>query len=321
MAIGEKYSALTKWLQECGRDSVRLSFDELNRIITIPQFAYRDRPAWANPTKPTSFCSAWLNAGYLVDSVSLQERWVVFKIGEAKARPQQNSDRNEHLDRKVVAEVLKYGYACYDGIGADPNHRYLSWEHCHDAFKQNRQAEDEATIDYLCLHLAWYLASWGMLRNSFLMQKDYKVHAPVVRLLYQPEWEELWDMGPDKMAQEWYASRVRKLYDAIAEAYVTSGAGKPTETLITKILLGTIGCTPAYDRYFKKGLSATDAAPQRCNTRSLMALGQLYIDNLEQFEALRKHCSERMEYPAAKILDMCFFEFGYEQEGRPETLD
>lgn len=321
MAIGTKYAALTVWLQKCGKDRVKLSFDELNRIITIPQSAYKDRPAWANPAKPTSFCSAWLNAGYMVDSISLQEQWVVFRKGEAKARPQRSGERNHHPDQRFVSEVIKYGYACYDGIAADPNHRYLSWEHCHAAFKQNRHARDEATIDYLCLHLAWYLASWGMLRNSFLMQKDYKIHAAVIRLLCQSEWEDLWDIAPDKLAQEWYAHRIMKLFNAITEAYITSGAGKPTETLITKILLGTLGCTPAYDRYFKKGLSITGAASQRCNVQSLMALGRLYIDHLEEFETLRRHCCERMEYPAAKIIDMCFFEFGYEQEGRPEALD
>lgn len=153
----------------------------------------------------------------------------------------------KQIDHKAIAVALRCGYDCYDGIATDPNHRYLSWEYCHEAFKQHRQDRDEATVDYLCLHLAWYLASWGMLRNSFFMQKDYKIHAAVVRLLYQPEWAALWDITPDKLEQEWYASRIMKLRETITEAYVDSGAGIPTETLLTKILLGTIGCTPAYD--------------------------------------------------------------------------
>lgn len=205
-----------------------------------------------------------------------------------------------------------------EGIATDPNHRYLSWEYCHAAFKQHRQQHDEATVDFLCLHLAWYLASWGMLRNSFLMQKDYKIHAAVVTLVNQPEWEMLWDISADKLAQEWYANRIMQLCEAITEAYVASGAGIPTETLLTKILLGTIGCVPAYDRYFKKALSLTGAAQQSCNARSLMALGKLYIDHRDEFEALRKHCSERVEYPAAKVIDMCFFEYGLRNDGGGE---
>ena len=84
------------------------------------------------------------------------------------------------------------------------------------------------------------------------MQKDYKIHADVVRLIYQTEWDDLWDISPEKLSQEYYADRIMKLSESITEAYVASGAGIPTETLLTKILLGTVGCVPAYDRYFKK---------------------------------------------------------------------
>lgn len=40
MAIGSKYAPLTQWLQECGEDRVRLTFEKLNNIITIPNYAY-----------------------------------------------------------------------------------------------------------------------------------------------------------------------------------------------------------------------------------------------------------------------------------------
>ena len=35
------------------------------------------------------------------------------------------------------------------------------------------------------------------------MQKDYKIHADVVRLIYQPEWDDLWDLSPEKLSQEY----------------------------------------------------------------------------------------------------------------------
>lgn len=215
---------------------------------------------------------------------------------------------------KSITAALQCGYNCYNGISDDKNHRYLSWEYCHEVFQKNRYNLDEPTVDYLCLHLAWYLASWGMLRNSFLMQKDYKIHAEVVRLLYQPEWDMLWDITPDKLAQECYVSKIMKLYKNVKMVYVNSGAGIPTETLLTKILLGTIGCVPAYDRYFKKALSFTKVAPQSFNMESLKALAKLYIERMDEFEALRRHCSERIEYPAAKIIDMCFFEYGLQMK-------
>ena len=244
MAIGEKYAPLGNWLKEHGGDSVKLTFDELNQIIPIPNHAYKNRPSWANLSNPASFCSSWISAGYVVDSISLEEQWVVFRKGEVQGHTHHSKPPYRVVDQKKLAEAIHAGYECYDSMKDDPHHRYLSWEYCHEAFRLNRRPQIDATIDYLCLHLAWYLASWGMLRNSFLMQKDYKIHADVVRLIYQPEWDDLWDLSPEKLSQEYYADRIMKLSESITEAYVASGAGIPTDTLLTKILLGTVGCVP-----------------------------------------------------------------------------
>lgn len=314
MAIGEKYVPLGNWLKEHGGDSVKLTFDELNQIIPIPNHAYKNRPSWANLSNPASFCSSWISAGYVVDSISLEEQWVVFRKGEVQGHTHHSKPPYRVVDQKKLAEDIHAGYECYDSMKDDPHHRYLSWEYCHEAFRLNRRPQIDATIDYLCLHLAWYLASWGMLRNSFLMQKDYKIHADVVRLIYQPEWDDLWDLSPEKLSQEYYAARIMKLSESITEAYVASGVGIPTDTLLTKILLGTVGCVPAYDRYFKKALADTGAAPQAFSAKSIRTLGNLYLDHEDEFEKLRKHCGSRIEYPAAKILDMCFFEYGFQRD-------
>ena len=233
MAIGEKYAPLGNWLKEHGGDSVKLTFDELNQIIPIPNHAYKNRPSWANLSNPASFCSSWISAGYVVDSISLEEQWVVFRKGEVQGHTHHSKPPYRVVDQKKLAEAIQAGYECYDSMKDDPHHRYLSWEYCHEAFRLNRRPQIDATIDYLCLHLAWYLASWGMLRNSFLMQKDYKIHADVVRLIYRPEWDDLWDLSPEKLSQEYYADRIMKLSESITEAYVASGAGIPTDTLLT----------------------------------------------------------------------------------------
>lgn len=314
MAIGEKYAPLGNWLKEHGGDFVKLTFDELNQIIPILTHAYKNRPSWANLSNPASFCSSWISAGYVVDSISLEEQWVVFRKGEVQGHTHHSKPPYCVVDQKKLAEAIQAGYECYDSMKDDPHHRYLSWEYCHEAFRLNRRPQIDATIDYLCLHLAWYLASWGMLRNSFLMQKDYKIHADVVRLIYQPEWDDLLDLSPEKLSQEYYADRIMKLSESITEAYVASGVGIPTDTLLTKILLGTVGCVPAYDRYFKKALADTGAAPQAFSAKSIRTLGNLYLDHEDEFEKLRKHCGSRIEYPAAKILDMCFFEYGFQRD-------
>lgn len=312
MAAGSKYAELTKKLQECGEETVSYTFAELQDIIEIPNYAYTTRSAWANSANPSSFAAAWLNAGYIVKrgGVNLNEQWVIFQKGTAQPKNVAQKSLIRTICQNDVAQAIECGRDFYDGIATDSNHRYLSWEHCHEAFKQHRQQQDEVIIDYLCLHLAWYLASWGMLRNSFLIQKDYKIHAAIVKLLFEEQWSQLWDIEPEKMADEFYAKEIIRLCEAITTTYAELNAGIPTDTLLTKILLGTVGCVPAYDRYFKKAVSTTGAATQNLTAKSIKMLGKLYVDNKTEFEALRQHCSRRVIYPAAKILDMCFFEYG-----------
>lgn len=311
MAIGDKYVPLTSWLQHCGQKSIHLSFHELNTIIEIPDWAYRNRPSWANLTKPSSFSSSWLNAGYIVSAINLNEQWVEFVQREPKSLQGSQSPSAKTITPNVLTSLLQCGYDCYDAIASDSNHRYLSWEHCHEAFKQRRQLHDENSVDYLCLNLAWYLASWGMLRNSFLMQKDYKIHTRAVKLICASEWNGLWDISADKMANVRYARRIIELSEKVRASYIETNAGVPTGTLLTKILLGTVGCVPAYDRFFRHGLSLTGIATQSFTEKSIIALGKFYMSHEAEYEALRQHCGERVEYPAAKIMDMCFFEYGF----------
>ena len=58
-----------------------------------------------------------------------------------------------------------------DSYHNDKNGRYRSYDHCRESFLKYKN--DETMYNYITLNLYAYLASWGMLRNSFLMQKDY----------------------------------------------------------------------------------------------------------------------------------------------------
>ena len=80
MARRKKYTVFTEWLQQCGKDSITLTFDELNDIVSIPPSALYDRPSWANCTTAhgTPFQHGWLDAGYSVTNISLTEKWVTF---------------------------------------------------------------------------------------------------------------------------------------------------------------------------------------------------------------------------------------------------
>ena len=89
----------------------------------------------------------------------------------------------------TVDLIIKSSTEFYNDLKADENGRYRSWEHCYSHFIKARGSQ-EVDYDYLSLQLAFYLASWGMYRgSSFLLQKDYKVHIPVVKELLNEKYD------------------------------------------------------------------------------------------------------------------------------------
>ena len=81
----------------------------------------------------------------------------------------------------TVDLIIKLSTEFYNDLKTDENGRYRSWEHCYSHFIKAR-GNPNADYDYLSLQLAFYLASWGMYRgSSFLLQKDYRIHIPVVK--------------------------------------------------------------------------------------------------------------------------------------------
>lgn len=91
----------------------------------------------------------------------------------------------------TVDLIIKSSTEFYNNLKADENGRYRSWEHCYSHFIKARGSK-EVDYDYLSLQLAFYLASWGMYRGSaFLLQKEYKVHIPVVKELLNEKYDAL----------------------------------------------------------------------------------------------------------------------------------
>jgi len=217
------------------------------------------------------------------------------------------------------------------------NGRYLSWEHCYLHFQNNRHKKDEAAVDLMALNLGFYLASLGMMRgSSFLSQLDYKVHIPIIDMLIKKEYESLSEMEIEKMDIE----LVIKLKKEIAKGYNAhymqvrnyeelkkkelardeNWAGA-SDVLVTKILLGTHCCTPAYDQYYMDGIkkyfkdeNKPDKVAQQFGMNSLKGIIDFYKQNMEQFEAVRNTIffdgTNNEPYPPMKIIDMAFWELG-----------
>ncbi len=96
--------------------------------------------------------------------------------------------------QKSVTEIIENGKQFVVLLRSDENGRYKSWEHCYSAFVRHKgKTLSEDDLDFLCLHLSFYLASWGMYRgSSFLLQKDYRVHATAVKEFMKPNYIDLW---------------------------------------------------------------------------------------------------------------------------------
>ena len=84
-------------------------------------------------------------------------------------------------------------------------------------------------------------------------------------------------------------------------------------TLITKILMGTLGCVPAYDRYFIAGIKNQKVATGNYNIRSIMQLVNFYEKNADRLEPVREKMEvEGMPYPQMKMIDMGFWQVGFD---------
>ena len=90
-----------------------------------------------------------------------------------------------------------------------------------------------------------------------------------------------------------------------------------SDTLITKILMGTLGCVPAYDRYFVTGIRSQNVAIGTYNIKSILQLVDFYEKNIEQLDSVQKNFNVAdMLYPQMKILDMGFWQIGFDLDNK-----
>lgn len=235
----------------------------------------------------------------------------VSKVEESKTHtniPIMTADVAVHLIRDYFNETVK-----------DSHGRYMSWRHCYKAFSENRNATDEQTIDYLSLHLAFYLASWGMYRgSSFLLQKDYKVHIPVVEIIQEQKYNPLYGISAENLREEENLDLLNEIAIRIRACYAKEQPSSDgiinnaTDTLVTKILLGTLGCVPAFDRYYINSVKKNHVSTGAFNKKSVRSVAEFYCDHLDAFENLRYELSKcGIEYPPMKLMDMCFWQDAY----------
>ncbi len=202
--------------------------------------------------------------------------------------------------RKWFGDVIKHEH-----------HRYHSWEHCYRFFQETGRAGLDRKREPAALQLGFFLASWGMYRgSSFLLGHSYMIHAKVIDVLRTPEFARLWRHEFGSRDGVNLSDDVLALFRAVKRAYRPHG--EPTDTLATKVILGTVGCLPACDKYFLTGFMKEGYSYSYVNAKFVdRVLSWCRLNLLElQSEQAAIERQRGIRYPLMKLVDMYFYTNG-----------
>jgi hypothetical protein len=221
----------------------------------------------------------------------------------------------EKVEPRIYDSIKDY----LDKVVKDDQHRYKSWEHCYTFFFEREKIREKEDYELASLHLFVYLASWGMYRgSSFLLEKDYKVHTDAIKIILDHKFDKLLEIEPNKLIEKDNLRLLNVLVEKLKGYYNNLNVihekkiANITDTLMTKILLGTLGCTPAYDELFVKGLKKQLIKPSKFGDGSIVYISHFFENNKNEFYRAQKFVSEKrkLKYPAFKLVDMFFWKVG-----------
>ena len=199
--------------------------------------------------------------------------------------------------------------------------RYNSWKYCYKVFGDRTRHND---TDYLALHLGFYLASWGMYRGSAgLLQKDYKIHIEAVDIILS--YTNLRCDDKNEVSEK-DISEIITLRNELRAYYgkhkYLNGREEvknisPTDTLISKIMLGTLGCVPAFDRLFIDGAKLEEESFVSFSDTNIDKLFICVEANKPELIAIQTKITAETDaghLPIFKIIDMYLWKLGYDRE-------
>ena len=219
------------------------------------------------------------------------------------------------MAKKMEKEIIeKY----LNAIVRDKFHRYSSWDNCFKSFSEKQSTENHS------LQLAFYLASWGMYRGSSgLLQKNYLIHEGAVEIIYKGKYDQLRCKKSREVTRK-DILLIMELKNELANYYkqipfvrgINGGTISDTDTLLSKVLLGTTACVPAFDRYFIAGLKENEMRASKFNESSLNQLFDFIELNKNEIIQCQLEIQEKINshYPRMKILDIYFWQIGYDKE-------
>lgn len=130
--------------------------------------------------------------------------------------------------------------------------RLEAYDICHQEFVK---AIKSGNFDYdnLALNLYAFLASYGMVcRGNVMLQHNYKYLIEAVKVICDKKYRTLLDIDVLAVPAQNYISLVLDLKEELAKKLKV--VADKHDTLLSKIMLGSLGCVIAYDFYVCKSL-------------------------------------------------------------------
>ena len=233
-----------------------------------------------------------------------------------------NTMENAKHYREDVKEVVD---SFHKKVSA--NRRYASYDFCYGYFQTHRHHLVE-NMELSCLHLWAYLASWGMLRGSSLLLKEcsMKVLSNVITYLDGLP-ESIWSIDVPKYKNKGVKRNISNIYNELQKKIRDikfedmNKHVSATTTLVTKIMLGTLGCVPALDQNFviafKKEFDESGCNFSELNEDVLNCIYDFYNDNrdllhpaLYRVIGFNGKPTMKLQYKFAKLIDMYGFNIG-----------
>jgi hypothetical protein len=121
-----KYAPLTQYLGNQPTPVVRMSFEQIERVIgeKLPPSALRHRAWWSNNDTNNVMTRAWLEAGFQSERVDMKARRLVFRRVRAKASLTGQAPAEANTGRHPLIGWMKGTLTVADGVDltqpADP---------------------------------------------------------------------------------------------------------------------------------------------------------------------------------------------------------
>ncbi len=187
--------------------------------------------------------------------------------------------------------------------------RYSSWDHCYNYFRAAFEEGRHSTLassEYLqmsCLHLGFYLASWGMYRGkATLLKRSSHGLADVVSIVARTS-PSVWAIDVESYGDQ----SIRELL-SLSQQIRVALPGRATDTLVSKVMLGVFGNIPAFDRFFRSGLGSFTLG-----AASLEKVKNYFDSHKDSIANIRPETIDFQGNPTgrlytqAKVIDMVFF--------------